>query len=118
MGRFCAVGHVSNRNMRLSVDADVFVVGAGPAGLTAAYYLTKEIRSVLVIEKDPVHVGGISRTVNYNGFLFDMGGHRSFSKSKEVTDLWREILPDDRRRNCTLISSGVSARRHWLALDR
>jgi protoporphyrinogen oxidase len=45
--------------------------------------------------KDPVYVGGISRTVNYNGFSFDIGGHRFFSKSKEVVDLWREILPDD-----------------------
>src|SRR3974390_1012924 len=76
-------------------DAEVFVVGAGPAGLTAAYCLTKEIPSVLVIEKDPVYVGGISRTVNYNGYLFDIGGHRFFSKAKEIVDLWQEILPDD-----------------------
>src|SRR5262249_44002065 len=76
-------------------DADVFVIGAGPAGLTAAYCLTKEDPSVIVIEKDPVYVGGISRTVEYNGFMFDIGGHRFFSKSKEVVDLWREILPDD-----------------------
>ena len=48
-----------------------------------------------MIEKDPVYVGGISRTVNYKGFLFDIGGHRFFSKSKEVVDLWQEILPDD-----------------------
>ena len=77
------------------MDADVFVIGAGPAGLTAAYCLTKEARSVLVIERDPVYVGGISRTVDYNGFLFDIGGHRFFSKSKEVVALWQEILPDD-----------------------
>src|SRR5262249_56937179 len=57
-------------------DADVFVIGAGPAGLTAAYCLTKENPSVLVIEKDPVYVGGISRTVEYNGFMFDIGGRR------------------------------------------
>jgi protoporphyrinogen oxidase len=48
-----------------------------------------------VIEKDPIYVGGISRTVSYNGFLFDIGGHRFFSKAKEVVDLWHEILPDD-----------------------
>jgi protoporphyrinogen oxidase len=77
------------------VDAEVFVIGAGPAGLTAAYCLTKEARSVLVIERDPVYVGGISRTVDYKGFLFDIGGHRFFSKSKEVVALWQEILPDD-----------------------
>jgi len=74
---------------------DVLVIGAGPAGLTAAYLLTKVGRSVSVIERDPTYVGGISRTVNYKGFLFDIGGHRFFSKSKEVVDLWNEILPDD-----------------------
>ena len=79
----------------MKVDAEVCVIGAGPAGLTAAYCLTKSMPSVLVIEKDPHYVGGISRTVNYNGFSFDIGGHRFFSKSKEVVDLWREILPDD-----------------------
>ena len=78
-----------------AVDADIFVIGAGPAGLTAAYCLTKEARSVIVIERDPIYVGGISRTVDYKGFLFDIGGHRFFSKSKEVVELWREILPDD-----------------------
>ncbi len=78
-----------------AVDADVFVIGAGPAGLTAAYCLAKAARSVLVIERDPVYVGGISRTVDYKGFLFDIGGHRFFSKSQEVVALWREILPDD-----------------------
>jgi protoporphyrinogen oxidase len=79
----------------VSVDAEVFVIGAGPAGLTAAYCLTKEARSVIVIERDPVYVGGISRTVDYKGFLFDIGGHRFFSKAKEVVALWQEILPDD-----------------------
>jgi protoporphyrinogen oxidase len=79
----------------MSVDVEVFVIGAGPAGLTAAYCLTKEMPSVLVIEKDPHYVGGISRTVRYKDFLFDIGGHRFFSKAKEVVDLWQEILPDD-----------------------
>jgi len=79
----------------MKVDAEIIVIGAGPAGLTAAYCLTKETPSVLVIEKDPVYVGGISRTVRYNGFLFDIGGHRFFSQSKEVVDLWQEILPND-----------------------
>ncbi len=79
----------------IAVDADVLVIGAGPAGLTAAYCLSKEARSVLVIERDPVYVGGISRTVDYKGFLFDIGGHRFFSKSQEIVALWQEILPDD-----------------------
>ena len=75
--------------------SEVFVIGAGPAGLTAAYLLTKAGVATTVIEADPIYVGGISRTVNYKDFLFDIGGHRFFSKSKEVVDLWHEILPDD-----------------------
>jgi protoporphyrinogen oxidase len=79
----------------MTVNAEVFVIGAGPAGLTAAYCLTKEARSVIIMERDPVYVGGISRTVEYKDYLFDVGGHRFFSKSKEIVDLWQEILPDD-----------------------
>ncbi|TAL83627.1 MAG: NAD(P)/FAD-dependent oxidoreductase, partial [Beijerinckiaceae bacterium] len=74
---------------------DALVIGAGPAGLTTAYSLVKAGQSVVVIEQDPAYVGGISRTVNYKGYLFDIGGHRFFSKSKEIVDLWNEILPDD-----------------------
>ena len=75
--------------------SEVFVIGAGPAGLTAAYLLTKAGVATTVIEADPIYLGGISRTVNYKGFLFDIGGNRFFSKSKEVADLWHEILPQD-----------------------
>ena len=73
----------------------MLIIGAGPAGLTASYLLTKAGRSVTVLEQDPLLVGGISRTVNYKGYLFDIGGHRFFSKSREVVDLWNELLPDD-----------------------
>jgi protoporphyrinogen oxidase len=79
----------------MSNDTDTLIIGAGPAGLTAAYMLAKEGRDVAVLERDPDYVGGISRTVDHKGFLFDIGGHRFFSKSKEVVDLWDEILPDD-----------------------
>jgi protoporphyrinogen oxidase len=71
------------------------IIGAGPAGLTTAYRLAKAGHGVIVIEQDPRYVGGISRTVSYKGFLFDIGGHRFFSKSREVVALWNEILPDD-----------------------
>jgi len=73
----------------------VVIIGAGPAGLTAGYLLSKEAVDVTVLEADPVYVGGISRTVTYKGFHFDIGGHRFFSKSKAVEDLWTEILPND-----------------------
>jgi protoporphyrinogen oxidase len=73
----------------------VAIIGAGPAGLTAGYLLSKEAVDVVVLEADPVYVGGISRTATYKGFHFDIGGHRFFSKSKAVEDFWTEILPND-----------------------
>ena len=67
------------------------VIGAGPAGLTAAYELHKlGVRST-VLEADSV-VGGISRTVNYQGYRFDIGGHRFFSKIPFINELWQEML--------------------------
>ena len=85
------------------------VIGAGPAGLTAAYLLAKQGFPVTVLEADPVYVGGISRTVQYKGFHFDIGGHRFFSKSKEVEDFWTEILGDgllDRPRSSRIFYNG------------
>src|SRR3954466_10722542 len=79
----------------MSTHTETLVIGAGPAGLTAGYMLSKQGRDVTVLERDPAQVGGISRTVSHNGFLFDIGGHRFFSKSKEVVELWDEILPND-----------------------
>jgi protoporphyrinogen oxidase len=73
----------------------VAIIGAGPAGLTAGYLLTKAGLTVAVIEQDPHQVGGISRTVEHEGYRFDIGGHRFFSKSQAVVDLWNELLPDD-----------------------
>lgn len=71
------------------------IIGAGPAGLTAGYLLSKENVPVTILEADPEYVGGIARTAKYKGYHFDIGGHRFFSKSKEVEDLWTELLPDD-----------------------
>ncbi len=76
-------------------DVDVAIIGAGPAGLTAGYLLTKAGKRVAIIEQDAIYVGGISRTVEHEGYRFDIGGHRFFSKSAAVVDLWNEILPDD-----------------------
>jgi protoporphyrinogen oxidase len=73
----------------------VGIIGAGPAGLTAGYMLSKHGVAVTIFETDPEYVGGIARTARYKGYHFDIGGHRFFSKSREVEDLWTEILPDD-----------------------
>jgi protoporphyrinogen oxidase len=73
----------------------IAIIGAGPAGLTAAYLLGKGRQDVVVFEADPKYVGGISRTETYKGFHFDIGGHRFFSKSQEIEDFWSEILGDD-----------------------
>ena len=72
----------------------VVVIGAGPAGLTAAWLLAKAGHTVTVLEGDNV-VGGISRTATYRGYRFDIGGHRFFTKIKPVEDLWNEILGDE-----------------------
>ena len=76
------------------------IVGAGPAGLTAAYELSKAGIPSVVLEKDEV-VGGISRTVNYKGYHFDIGGHRFFTKVKAVDEMWHEVLANGQflRRN-------------------
>src|SRR6185295_1135984 len=72
----------------------VVVIGAGPAGLTAAYGLSKAGVTVTVLEGDDA-VGGLSRTARYKNFRFDIGGHRFFTKIAPVEELWREILGDD-----------------------
>lgn len=73
---------------------EVVIIGAGPAGLTAAYQLSKAGHTSTVLEADSL-VGGISRTVERDGWRFDIGGHRFFTKVREVDDLWHEILPDE-----------------------
>ena len=72
----------------------VVIIGAGPAGLTAAYELTKSGVTSIVLEADSV-VGGISRTEVRDGWRFDIGGHRFFTKVQRVDDFWHEILDDD-----------------------
>jgi protoporphyrinogen oxidase len=72
----------------------VVVIGAGPAGLTAARELTKAGVRPVVIEKR-ARVGGLARTEIFKGFRFDMGGHRFFTKVEEVKKIWHEVLEDD-----------------------
>jgi protoporphyrinogen oxidase len=89
----CAVGYLKPQ-LRDSEEWDVIVVGAGPAGLTAGYLLTKNnAKRTLILEADPEYVGGISRTERHRGYSFDIGGHRFFTKSKAVEEFWAEILP-------------------------
>jgi protoporphyrinogen oxidase len=78
----------------VSERTSVAIIGAGPAGLTAAYVLARRGIPVTVLEADPQYVGGISRTVEHDGFRFDIGGHRFFTKAKAIDDLWTDILPD------------------------
>src|SRR5271165_1734677 len=74
-------------------QARAIIIGAGPAGLTAAYeLLTRTGVKPIVLEKSTC-MGGISRTVNYKGNRIDIGGHRFFSKSDRVMEWWLKMLP-------------------------
>ena len=72
----------------------VLVIGAGPAGLTAAHELAERGIPAIVFERD-VQVGGLARTVTYQGYRFDIGGHRFFTKVEAVQRLWEEVLGED-----------------------
>src|SRR5216684_2359316 len=81
----------------------VVVIGAGPAGLTAAYELCKAGVESVVLEKD-AFVGGLARTVDYKGYRFDIGGHRFFTKVKAVDEMWREVLSGEDFLRCQRLS--------------
>lgn len=73
----------------------VIIIGAGPAGLTAAYELLKDKNDqydVKILEETN-EIGGISRTVRYNGNRMDIGGHRFFSKDQKVMEFWENLMP-------------------------
>jgi protoporphyrinogen oxidase len=72
----------------------VVILGAGPAGLTAAYELSNLGVACIVLEKDAV-VGGLARRVEYKGFRFDIGGHRFYTKVSLVQQIWRDVLGDE-----------------------
>src|SRR5208283_2487742 len=70
------------------------ILGAGPAGLSAAYELEKSGVHSLILEKDEF-CGGLSRTEEYKKYLFDLGGHRFYTKVPMIEQVWREVLGDD-----------------------
>lgn len=78
----------------MSSNKHFVIIGAGPAGLTAAYELTKRGIATTVLEKHD-KVGGLARTENHHGYHFDLGGHRFFTKVAAVNALWHELLGDE-----------------------
>ena len=68
------------------------IIGAGPAGLTAAYKLLKETDIKPVIYEETDVIGGISQTFKYKGNRMDVGGHRFFTKNEEVMNTWKELM--------------------------
>ena len=87
----------------------VIIIGAGPAGLTAADKLLdyNEEYEVTILEESQ-DIGGISKTVEYNGNRMDIGGHRFFSKNQEVMDYWEELMPLQDEKNEILESRAFS----------
>jgi protoporphyrinogen oxidase len=82
------------RGADITPERPVLALGGGPAGLTAGYLLAKQGKPVIVLESTD-QVGGIARTEVRDGYRFDLGGHRFFTKAREVDDLWHEILSDE-----------------------
>lgn len=79
--------------MRKSNEKTAIIIGAGPAGLTAAYELLKHTQIKPIIYEATMDIGGISKTVNYKGNRIDIGGHRFFSKNEWVMEWWQQFLP-------------------------
>lgn len=72
----------------------IIIIGAGPAGLGAAHELVAQGIQPIVVEKGN-KVGGLARTETYKGYFFDVGGHRFFTKNREIEKLWQEMLGTD-----------------------
>ena len=79
--------------METNTPKTAVIIGAGPAGLTAAYEILKNTDILPIIFEESDFIGGISRTAQYNGNRMDIGGHRFFSKSDRVNELWQELMP-------------------------
>ena len=84
---------IPQTDSQVPVKRKAIIIGAGPAGLTAAYELLKRSDIIPVILEKSGDIGGISKTINYKGNRMDIGGHRFFSKSDRVMNWWLNILP-------------------------
>ncbi len=76
------------------METKYLIVGAGPAGMASAYELAKAGHKPVVLDIEE-QAGGICRTLDHQGYLFDIGGHRFLTKSKEIQELWRGIMGSD-----------------------
>ena len=87
----CALNKVKGMDFFMK---KIVIIGAGPAGLTAGYYLLKNSNKyeVIILEKGK-EVGGISKTINYDGNKMDLGGHRFFTKDERIRKIWTDVLP-------------------------
>ena len=79
--------------MTMANKKTALIIGAGPAGLTAAYEMLKNTDIQPIIIEESEYIGGISRTHEHNGNRMDLGGHRFFSKNDEVNAIWQELMP-------------------------
>jgi len=87
--------HDTNHKISKSQNHKILIIGAGPAGLSAAYALSvKNGKKCLVLEKSP-HIGGLCETVEHHGYRMDIGPHRFFTKNSRVAELWNEVIGDD-----------------------
>src|ERR1035441_2363956 len=77
----------------MTTKKTAIIIGAGPAGLTAAYELLHKTKVKPIVFEASNDIGGISKTINYKGNRIDIGGHRFFSKSDRIMDWWMNILP-------------------------
>ncbi len=87
------------------------IIGAGPAGLCAAYTLLTETDIVPVVLEESEYIGGISRTIEHNGNRMDIGGHRFFSKSEEVNEFWQKFMPIQGAPSCDDIILGTTSKK-------
>ncbi len=93
--------------MKLTDKKTAIIIGAGPAGLTAAYELLKTTDIIPLVLEESDYIGGISRTAFYNGNRIDLGGHRFFSKNEKVNEIWQELLPIQNKPSFDDIKTGT-----------